>query len=154
MSYNEVVSGQRRPGRMGATAKKAIGIMATAAAATIVTPLINKAKVASVNRNDTANDPARSRSPIAEASAMMNPTTLLRWRCNIGDRLSVSGYSLLVARLSPVIGMKSSRDVRVDESPSVDIRWLYSGRGSEPPKERSPARGRVRVSEVKCAVLR
>jgi len=50
--------------------------------------------------------------------------------------------------------MKSSRDVRVGESPSVDITWLYSGRGSEPPKERSPARGRVRVSEVKCAVLR
>jgi len=59
-----------------------------------------------------------------------------------------------VARLSPIIGMKSSRDVRVGESPSVDIRWLYSGRGSEPPKERSPALGRVRVSEVKCAVLR
>src|SRR4029077_12908319 len=80
-------------GRMGATAKKAIGIMATAAAAMIVPPLTNKDKVASVNRNDTASDPARSRSPIAEASAMMNPITLLRWRCNIGDWLSVISLS-------------------------------------------------------------
>jgi hypothetical protein len=81
---------------MGATAKNAIGIMATAAAAMIVTPLTNKAKVASVNRNDTANDPARSRSPIAEASAMMNPITLLRWRCNIGDCILVNGYLLSI----------------------------------------------------------
>src|SRR5438270_14071590 len=95
MSYNEMVSGQRRPGRMGATAKKAIGIMVTAAAATSVTPLTNKAKVASVNRNDKANDPARSRSPIAEASAMMNPTILLRWRGNIGEWvLVVSGRTI------------------------------------------------------------
>ena len=78
-------------GRMGATAKKTIGIMATAAAAMIVTLLTNKAKVGSVNRNDTANDPARSRSPIAEASAMMNPITLLRWRCNISYQLLVDG---------------------------------------------------------------
>ena len=76
---------------MGATAKKTIGIMATAAAAAIVTPLTTKAKVGSVNRNDTANDPARSRSPIAEASAIMNPITLLRWRCNISYQLLVDG---------------------------------------------------------------
>jgi len=65
---------------MGATAKKAIGIMATAAAATIVAMLTNKAKVDSVNRDDTANDPARNRTPITEASVMMNPITLLRRR--------------------------------------------------------------------------
>ena len=50
--------------------------------------------------------------------------------------------------------MKSSRNVRVGESPSVDIGWLYSGCDSEPAKERGPAPGRVTVSEVKCAVLR
>ncbi len=69
---------------MGATAKKAIGIMATAAAATIVTMLTDKAKVEFVNSDDTANDPARSRTPIAEASAMINPMTLLRSCCDIG----------------------------------------------------------------------
>ena len=65
---------------MGAIAKKAIGIMATAAAAEIVRMLIDKAKVESLHRTDKANDPARSRRPIAEASAMMNPRTLLRRR--------------------------------------------------------------------------
>jgi hypothetical protein len=65
---------------MGATAKKAIGIMATAAAAAIVAMLTNKTKVDSVNRDDTANDPARNRTLIAEASATINPMTLLRRR--------------------------------------------------------------------------
>ena len=69
---------------MGAIAKKAIGIMATAAAAAIVTMLIDKAKVESVNRDKTANDPASNRTPIAEASAMINPITLLRCCGNIG----------------------------------------------------------------------
>ena len=69
---------------MGATAKKAMGIIATAAAATIVTMLTDKAKVEFVNSDDTANDPARSRTPIAEASAMINPITLLRCCGNIG----------------------------------------------------------------------
>ena len=104
-----MVSGQRRPGRMGATAKKAIGIMVTAAAATSVTPLTNKAKVASVNRNDTANDPARSRSPIAEASAMMNPITLLRWRCNIGDRLSVIISPTIAHYPDEIVARRASR---------------------------------------------
>ena len=62
---------------MGVIAKKAIGIMATAAAAAIVTTLTDKAKMEFVNSDDTANDPARSRRPIAEASATRNPITLL-----------------------------------------------------------------------------
>jgi len=70
---------------MGATAKKAIGIMATAAAAAIVRILIENAKVESVNRDETANDPTRNRTPIAEASAMMNPITLLRRRSSNPD---------------------------------------------------------------------
>ena len=65
---------------MGATAKKAIGIMATAAAATIVTTLTDKARVESLNRTDKASVPASSRTPIAEASVMMNPIILLRRR--------------------------------------------------------------------------
>ena len=68
---------------MGAIAKKAIGITATAAAAAIVRMFIEKAKVEFVSHDDVANNPARNRRPIAEASAMMNPITLLRWRCNI-----------------------------------------------------------------------
>jgi len=104
-----MVSGQRRPGRMGATAKKAIGIMVTAAAATSVTPLTNKAKVASVNRNDTANDPARSRSPIAEASAMMNPTILLRWRCNIGEWLLVISGPTIARYRDEIVARRASR---------------------------------------------
>ena len=70
---------------MGATAKKAIGIMATAAPAAIVRMLIDKINVESVNRNDTASDPTRSRRPIAEASAMRNPITLLRRRSSNPD---------------------------------------------------------------------
>ena len=67
---------------MGATAKKTIGIIATAAAATIVTMLTDKANSGLVSHDDTANDPARNRTPIAEASAIINPITLLRnrWR--------------------------------------------------------------------------
>jgi hypothetical protein len=72
-------------GRMGATAKKAIGRMATATAAAIVRMLTENANVESVNRDDTANDPARKRRPIAEASAMMNPITLLRRRSSNPD---------------------------------------------------------------------
>src|SRR5438105_11028185 len=52
--------------------------------------------------------------------------------------------------------MKFPRDVRVDESPAVDIRWLQSRRGSEFSKKRSATLGRfaISVSEIKCAVLR
>ena len=63
---------------MGAIAKKAIGIMATAAAATIVTMLIDKARVGSAGFSDTANMPARIRAPIAEVSVMRNPINLVR----------------------------------------------------------------------------
>ena len=63
---------------MGAIAKKAIGIMATAAAATIVTMLIDKMRVGSAGFSDTANIPASSRAAIAEVSVMMNPINLLR----------------------------------------------------------------------------
>jgi hypothetical protein len=65
---------------MGAIAKKIIGIIATATAAAIVTTFTDKAKVESASRNDNANIPARSRTPIAAASAMTNPSTLLRRR--------------------------------------------------------------------------
>src|SRR4029077_6024382 len=65
---------------MGVTAKKAIGMMATATAAIIVTMLTDKAKVGFVSHDDTANTPARKRRPIAEASATINPIILLRRR--------------------------------------------------------------------------
>ena len=65
---------------MGAIAKKIIGIIATAAAAAIVTMFTDKAKVESASRDDKANIPAKSRTPIAAASVMINPITLLR-RC-------------------------------------------------------------------------
>ena len=70
---------------MGAIAKKAIGITATAAAAAIVRMFIEKAKVEFVSHDDVANNPARNRRPIAEASAMMNPITLLRRRSSNPD---------------------------------------------------------------------
>jgi predicted small secreted protein len=59
-------------GRMGAIAKNAIGIIATAAAAIIVRILIEKAKVESLHRTKTAKDPTRRRRPIAESSTIMN----------------------------------------------------------------------------------
>jgi hypothetical protein len=65
---------------MGAIAKKIIGIIATATAAAIVTIFTDKAKAGSGSLNDKANVPDRSRTPIAEASAMINPITLLRRR--------------------------------------------------------------------------
>jgi hypothetical protein len=67
-------------GRMGAIAKKMIGVIATAAAAAIVTMFTDKARVESAGGDDRANVPARSRTPIAEASVMINPITLLRRR--------------------------------------------------------------------------
>ena len=70
---------------MGAIAKKIIGIIATAAAAAIVTMFIDKASVGSVGRNDKANIPDTSRTPIAEASVMINPITLLRCRRRSSD---------------------------------------------------------------------
>ena len=63
---------------MGAIAKKAIGIMATAAAATMVTMLIDKARVGSVGFSDTANIPARIRAAMAETSAMRKLINLVR----------------------------------------------------------------------------
>jgi len=66
---------------MGAIAKKMIGIIATAAAAAIVTMFTDKARVELASRDDKANAPARSRTPIAEASVMINPISLLRRRC-------------------------------------------------------------------------
>jgi hypothetical protein len=58
---------------MGAIAKKIIGTIATAAAAAIVTIFIDKAKDGSASLTDKADVPDRSRTPIAEASAMINP---------------------------------------------------------------------------------
>lgn len=63
---------------MGVIAKKAIGIMTTAAAATIVRMLIDKAKKESVHRPNTANDPVISRTPSATLSAMINAIILSR----------------------------------------------------------------------------
>jgi len=70
---------------MGETEKKTIGITAVATAAAIVRILIENANVEFVSHDDTANDPARNRRPIAEASAMMNPITLLRRRSSNPD---------------------------------------------------------------------
>jgi hypothetical protein len=65
---------------MGAIAKKIIGIIATATAAAIVAIFIDKAKAGSASLNHKSNVPDRSRTPIAEVSAMINPITLLRRR--------------------------------------------------------------------------
>ena len=70
---------------MGAIAKKMIGIMATAAAAAIVTMFTDKARVESASRDEKANATARSKTPIAEASVMINPMSLLRRRCRNSD---------------------------------------------------------------------
>ena len=70
---------------MGAIAKKMIGIIATAAAAAIVTMFTDKARAESASRDDKANAPARSRTPIAEASVMINPMSLLRRCCSNPD---------------------------------------------------------------------
>ena len=70
---------------MGRMAKKRIGIMATAAAAAIVTMLIDKARVGSDGFSDKAVAPVRSRAPMAEASIMMNPINLLRRRSSNPD---------------------------------------------------------------------
>ena len=63
---------------MGETAEKIIGIIAAIAAAPIVTIFTDMARVESSNRDDKANVPDRSRTPIADASAMINAITLLR----------------------------------------------------------------------------
>ena len=57
-----------------------IGIIAAVAAAPIVTMFTDMAKLESANRDDKANVPGRSRTPIAEASVMINLITLLRRR--------------------------------------------------------------------------
>ena len=67
---------------MGAIAKKMIGIAATAAAATIVTMFMAEAKAESTTRDDKTNVAAKSRTPMAEASAMINRTSLPRRRRN------------------------------------------------------------------------
>ena len=69
---------------MGEIAKKTIGIIATAAAAAIVTMFSDKARVGSASR-DKANAPDRSRTPIAEASVTINPINLLRRRRRNSD---------------------------------------------------------------------
>jgi hypothetical protein len=50
--------------------------------------------------------------------------------------------------------MKSPGDVRVGESPSLDVGWLDSGLRSEAPKKRRAAFRSSMVREIKCAVLR
>jgi hypothetical protein len=52
--------------------------------------------------------------------------------------------------------MKLPADVCVGKGPAVDIRWLQSGRGGEPPKKSGATLGRfaISVSEIKRAVLR
>src|SRR6266480_273917 len=150
-------------------AKKIIGIIATAAAAAIVTTLTNRVRVESLNRTDKASDPTRSRRPIAEASAMRNPITLLRRRSSNPDfvfwsNMVVSKESYppllklrrdrLVSKLAAVIGMKSARDARVGESPSSCVGWLHFGCDSELPKKLSPALGCSKVGKVQCAALR
>jgi len=63
---------------MGEIAKKIIGIIAAAAAAPIVTMFTDMAKVELASRDDKANVPDRSRTPIAEASVMIKAITLVR----------------------------------------------------------------------------
>jgi hypothetical protein len=72
-------------GRMGAIAKKIIGVAATATAATMVRIFTDMARLGSACRNDNANAPVRSRTPIAETSAMINPIIFLRRRCSNPD---------------------------------------------------------------------
>ena len=61
-------------------AKKRIGIMATAAAAMMVIMLIDIASAELVCRTVNAIVPAPAKRPIATASLMMKPITLLRRR--------------------------------------------------------------------------
>jgi hypothetical protein len=50
--------------------------------------------------------------------------------------------------------MKSPGDVRVGESPSLDVGRLHSRFPSDAPKKRRTAPRRSVVREVKCAALR
>jgi len=59
-----------------------------------------------------------------------------------------------VSRLPPVVGIKSPRDVRVGESPALEVGWLNAGLRSEAPKKRRTALCRSTVGKVKCAALR
>jgi hypothetical protein len=43
--------------------------------------------------------------------------------------------------------MKSPRDVRVGESPSLDVGWLNSGRRSEAPKKRRTIREKWPIAD-------
>ena len=63
-------------------------------------------------------------------------------------------YRLLVIRLPTVVGMKSPGDVRVGESPSLDVGRLHSRFRSDAPKKRRTAPRHSVVREVKCAALR
>jgi hypothetical protein len=77
---------------MGETAKRMIGIKATAAAAARITMLINNPGVEPVGCDHQANVPARRRTPMAEPSAMINPIHLLRRRFITGDFLDMSMF--------------------------------------------------------------
>jgi len=136
-----------------------IGMIATATAAAMVAMLIDQARAGSDGFSATAIAPATTRRPIATASAMMNPTTLLRRRSSNPDLAFWSDIGTVFEKLkslSAVIGMKLPANVGIGEGSSQYIRGLESGRGSELPKKRSPAPGRFTMSlgEVKRAVLR
>ena len=125
--------------------KKMIGMTATAAPAMSVVIFSNQATMGSAASNDRANDPTKSRTPIAEASAMRNPIILLRRRWDIWE---------LSWELAAVVGMKFSGDMRVGESPSPDVGWLHSGGGGEAPKQSGAAfRSATLVDEVERPVL-
>ena len=64
-----------------------IGIMTTAAHAAIVAMFANAARMGSAGRNNNASAPARIRTPMAIASAMINPITFRRRRCSNPDFL-------------------------------------------------------------------
>jgi hypothetical protein len=140
---------------MGAIAKKAIGIMVTATAAAMVRMLIDDAKVESVHRPSTANDPTMSRREIAEASAMMN-WRVLRRRSSNPEFAFWSDMEVSASRLSAVVGMKFPTDVCIRKSPAMKIRGLQLGCGGEFSKKRSATLGSfaMRVREIECAVLR
>jgi len=59
-----------------------------------------------------------------------------------------------VSKLAAVVGMKSSRDMRVGESPSPRVRWLHSGCDREPLEKGGPALCCSTVDKVKCAAFR
>jgi len=119
-------------GRTGAIAKQKIGISAAAAAAATITILINMLRAGSAGFREIAKVPANAKTPAAKTSAITNPIHLFRRRRgnpNFSVCADMRAKKLLVeaVRLSPVIQMKSFRDVLVRQSGPTTLHWLRSG---------------------------